>query len=543
MSDNLQMARRTTGAVVVLAAVASLVTWASTPAVNHDVASIAGVASRMLRGEVLYTEIPEPNPPFVFYLEALWVWAGRALGVDMLTWLHGVVVSWVLACIGLTVWVAEVVQVPTDARDRRGIYLWVVLGSLWFFGDEMGNRDPMAALCSLPYLFEVAGRREGRPVSRTLGLAIGSMAGVGVWMKPTWALLPVVAETWLAIRTRRASHLARPTFLAGAATVLAVGLWTVSGTGYLDNVARWSAAYRGYGNFALRRDLLWLLAIPPSLVVWPWLYRGSDDGRARSLFEVAGLAVAVASISLIVQGRGFPYHLRAMWFMDHLVAVVGAFCVSRTRPWRAWVVPLALILLVVQTATSTRLYQTGWARIAEGLPVQRPYECTMAVGEPRRLCDTEGFTRVLRPWASAGDRVAYLGILAVPGVYAMLDLGLDNVVRLAPLALADAYPAEAYGQTPFPYRPRGERSALESAVLQGAVEDLARHTPELVVIETRAFMPGIGMTTFDLWTFFSQEPSFRERLESDYREVDTTPRGGTHRVFVRRDLHDRRETR
>jgi hypothetical protein len=256
------------------------IAWHRTP--SADVLWLVDVARRVTRGEVLYRDILEINPPLVVWLLLPFARTGHPL-----EWFLAATVGLALAS---SLLVARALGRPGALVAALALLLVVPIG--WF-----GQREHLAVALILPWLVGALRAGEGRPP----GLALAALAGLGFSLKPQLLLAYVV----VVLVTRRIGR-------DGAAVAAVVGVYALLvallAPGYASLVRDLGADYLAYGR-GTPADLLWanpcawLAAIGPAA----WL-----AVRARAADRRLGDGLALATLGFLagalVQGKGWNYH-------------------------------------------------------------------------------------------------------------------------------------------------------------------------------------------------------------------------------------------
>ena len=207
-------------AVTVLAQLVSLAT--------PDLGFLLYAAGRVLDGASMYRDIVEINPPLIVWFNVVVVRLARALHVSDLA-LYRLATALVLG--GLLLYVRRVMAVYalSDApRVRRYLLVLLCIALFPLAGDDFGEREHFVVALLLPFAFLVLARIRGRWVPDLEEAWIGLLAGIGIALKPHFALVWIALEALRRWRvTADRGHLTPATgavltsFAAYAVTVLA----------------------------------------------------------------------------------------------------------------------------------------------------------------------------------------------------------------------------------------------------------------------------------------------------------------------------------
>lgn len=266
---------------------------------NGDAAYVLDVARRMLDGSVLYRDIIDLNPPFIFWasMPAAAIGGGGPSAIAALKLFVVIVVAGTFAAgWGITRWAPA-------TRAGFGLMALVLVGGYF------GEREHLLFALTFPYVALAARRgEEGAPSPRSALLA-GALAAAGFALKPTAMLVPVLlvvrqcrrARSWRLVLN--AEHVALALGLAAALLSL-----LVFAPGYPGVVQRIGAAYGEFNRerlgALLARDVhMWVVWLALALAI---LFGRSVPAAGR--ITVYALAVLGLFGSAVLQGKGFGYH-------------------------------------------------------------------------------------------------------------------------------------------------------------------------------------------------------------------------------------------
>ncbi len=273
------VARRSPGILLAAVAVAALgiaIAWTRTP--SADVLWLVDVARRVARGQVLYRDVLEINPPLI-----VWLLLPFARTAHPLQWFLAGTVALAVAS---SVLAARAFGRPGMLVAALALLLVVPIG--WF-----GQREHLAIALILPWLL---GTLRGRD-----GLLEGVLAGIGFSLKPQ-LLLAFALVTFFTRRLDRGS----------VAVLVVVGIYpllvALLTPDYFWLVRRLGPDYLAY-NRAAPAGLLWTNPCAWLSLLGPaaWL---AVRRRARDRQVGDGLALATLGFlaGAVVQAKGWNYH-------------------------------------------------------------------------------------------------------------------------------------------------------------------------------------------------------------------------------------------
>jgi hypothetical protein len=446
-----------------------------TGGVDSDVASQLQIAQRIHEGARLYRDIVEVNPP-------LWFW--MALPIDRLaSLLHVEAASVLIAAFGLLVALSLAAtdrllrHVAPHQRVMFLAYAALILAALpWM---HVGQREQIVLIGALPYAALVAARREARPVSPFLAIAIGVGAGLGFALKHYFLIVPAALELWLLACTGRRWRPLRPETLAIAAVGAAYAAALLIEQNYLTRIV--PLVRLAYGQFG-PRSVHFLLN--PYVAVAGMLF-AFTTAHARLVFSrsssfaaalfIAGLAFAA---SYFIQFKGWPYHS---------IPLLGCSA-------------LALAALLAETPSAPRLL-----RLLAPALLTLPLVASASEAMHPMPANRDALEAVagLRP----GDQVGFLVTdTAIPSSVG-LKYGFRNPSRYNGIWMMHAVVGnERHGN-------RDPRiAAFGRQVVANTVVDFRCRPPERIIAER----PRPGQRGFDILAFYARDPQFAELL-SHYR--------------------------
>ncbi len=491
-----------------LAAAAGLPALLYPPGRDQAVFLLAGRA--LLGGGAPYVDLWDIKPPGLF----LAYMAPAALS----GWLPGAVALLDLAALAAAILLAG--RLAAAARQpAAGPAAGILLAGLWILGADwwdLGQGEKLAAPLLLA-VFLLAGRPGARP-------AFGAGACLAALFLLKYSL-PLVAVPGLLL-ARDAGPAARESAAAarrsvwvaalagGAAAVLVpVALWllavgalgeawtaTLSFTGHYTRLA-WEQPGRLArvavltGAAFLRGTWpLWLLAVAALA-----LGRRRAPGTARlRLALVASLALGL--VTIVAQGKFFPYHWIVLWGPLALLAGLGAASLAAPAGPSVW----------------------GWRRAA-------PQLLALAAAAGAALASAPGAPGW---WASARAATGLMARDEQRAVFRVQGMGADELHRVAAAVAAATSPGTPIylwgfepsfylaARRPFPGRfPFGYPLVAPWAPPAWRVEFLAdfrRAAPEVVVIRRRDPIPWVAGVDGDAAARLRHFPELAAELARDY---------------------------
>lgn len=466
--------------------------------VHVDVGFFLETARRVLDGERLYVDILEPNPPLVVYLMAVPVAIAGGAGGGAVALYRIAAVAATAACAAAGWWMGRRYLPPFVTPF---LVAGVACAALVIDPAEFGQRDGMMFVLVFPYLVAAGSRRARVAIPRPLAALVGLAAGIGIALKPFFliALLAVEASV-LAARGLRGT--ARTEALVAWAFLVAYGAWVAASHGEYLGVA--ALATQHYGDFApgSRAELAFgglvigLIAAWAFLLAWP-------TAVSRPLAPVL-FAVCLALIaSVVIQGKGFPYH----WIPAYLAAVATfALAAGVTlAPRRS--TPRALPALLLTGALGFFAWRaSGSADAAWREMDEYPYY----------------FSALSEVVATVAPGESVFSFWVAPGF---------PLVTYTSATWGSSFSSHWLLPSMYQDQLRGEdTSRTRRLALDIIARDLARHRPGLLLLDTEPRYN--NLLGFDFLDFMMSDPAVAARLE-EYRELS---RVGEFLILVRSDL-------
>lgn len=483
--------------------------------INHDSAWWLYSAQQWLDGARFYTDLVETNPPLNLYLNVppvlLSRWTGMGLIPGFVVWILVVVLISFTLCVRIT----------RQARSEEHYFWSILLGgalatSLAVQMGSFGQREHLAVVLSLAYVFASAVRASGRPVGAGAATAAGLLAAIGLSLKPYFLLVPVFLELREVFRQRRLTAAIRPDTIALAALVLLYGISIpILHPEYLREVVPLALATygRGFsvplGAFLIQASTLMLVGMLAAYVV---ARLAAPGRRVTDSFWLAGVGFFGA---YLWQMKGFPYHVGpvlALVFVALLpIAANGPLAgegglLHAPRRLLAFVGAVAIVATIFSQG---RYPTTRGSQVYELVRREAPGGTIAAFGSNVSL----GFPLVIESGVTWGLR--FPTIWPVPGIWHAL-----------------------HGSGP-PSTPDEERELNEIMdwTRRAVAEDLHRYRPDLVIVDVRPRKSLFDPLEFDWLTWAAEDSLFRE-VWPDYVLLE---RLGPKTVYAReRSVADRR---
>ena len=272
---------------------------------NPDVSWLLTVNERILAGATPYKDVVELNPPASILLYRLPAMIGKLLSARP----EWVVAAMAALLVGVALAYAGnfIARYRLSASEDNGVFLIVaglVLAVLPF--DELAQRDHIATIFMLPYALVAIARASTQRIALADALVAGALLGLGVAIKPHFALCALLVGGFQAWRSRDIRALLRIEYWA-AGTVAAAylaGAALFFPLFFSDVLPKLADVY-----LPLRLDALTLATRIATLIALPlavcWICRDRQRNAGTSVLLLIGAGFVGAYLA---QGKGWGYH-------------------------------------------------------------------------------------------------------------------------------------------------------------------------------------------------------------------------------------------
>lgn len=494
---------------------------------NHDVAWVLHSAGWLIEGKTFGEDIVVANPPLIWYLSVPPAFASR--------WLNGREVAtfrvYVYLVSALLLWLSWASLRPLRAQGQgttaAAVLITIAYCALIRVGRDFGQREPLAMIMVLPYLFVVAGRLFRQTPPTWLAVTSGILAGLGFALKPYFLLSPLVVEAVFASRGHSFRHLFRLESLSlGAAVAIYGASIFVATPEYAFTVV------------PLVRSVFWAFEADKSAVAFGLLpYAGMfllalallplspRTIRPYFIFLTAGGSGFIAGY--LIQSKGYSYHLFPVLLLATMLAVLvitAAFQMASRLPvrWQTTVLAyrgglLALLIVIFGMQVG---HVAGWYAFANRKNGPFGVQTERLIGVANRYASGESIY--------AFSTHPYPGFPVVAHSRARWGSRMNSQFVIPAVVRA----RESGG--------RDGTGGLENAVAfqrRAVLEDFRKHQPAVVFVDNRDVRHAIGNAHFDFIEFFTADRAFAAVWES-YKEIESID---GFRVFIRSDISSKTE--
>lgn len=431
------------------------------------------MAEQLLDGARLYVDVgaADMHPPLFTWLAVAIAALGRLINMDGLTLYPIVVMVGVLISL----------EVSRRLINASGWLLAVlVLAFLPVAGPYYGQGEHVALVMAFPYFAGAAAAIRGRPPGRTSGIVAAAAAGIGLALKPHFALVWLGVEVAIAM-ARGARSLLRPESITVLSVFSAYLLAAFVFTPELFESLPW--LMRLYPR-AFAVEFHTILLDERAILVAAGLFAAYRlrQSQHAPLARVLAIATAAMYVALLLQGKGWGYH----WYPVTALSIVlcGLALDEYARRLRLASPALAVIAVVWMNAQSIRTTQ---------LLVQDP------VILPQMMDIVEANAK--------GQSVVAFSHLIQTGFPLVNLTSVRWASPYAHLWMVPALYRDAWaGTTPVRYRDTGEWKAFEQQMFDRIWERLVRDDPAVTFLHVPL------ANGFDMRAYFETDERFRNRF-------------------------------
>lgn len=160
-------------------------------------------AARLWQGGTYAGQFFETSPPMILYLYLPVVLLSKVLSLPLYILFRAYLFLITSVCVAFCYGLCDVLFQKNDEFIKKLFFLSLLAILLIFPNHELGQREDLYFVMSLPYCFLVARYLNGVPTNPRLRLVIGLLAGIAFSIKPFFIVTPVLLELWVMLTTRR----------------------------------------------------------------------------------------------------------------------------------------------------------------------------------------------------------------------------------------------------------------------------------------------------------------------------------------------------
>jgi hypothetical protein len=318
--------------------------------ISWDVSALLHATEKLLEGGNYIDDFFIPNPPMILYLYVPPVVVAKLLHVSITVVFP--VYIFLLAVCSFVVCYKLINQIFLKQDWPQRYIFAALLASIFLIIPiyEFGQRDYLLVVMAMPYLLAMGCRLEAKPVSCSLAIAIGVLAGFGVAIKPQFLLLPLLLESYYLYCQRSWLSWARPeVFGIIAVHVFYLIVLLITRQDYITVMAPYLAKhyYRtsliSWFTFLFNDSLLFIYA---ALVFHHFLNKMNPYRKLSNI-----LCVTVLSYILIYLLQGFVYFYHIVPALSLAILMLAQLyanvALQEHYNYKALAIPAACMLLLI----------------------------------------------------------------------------------------------------------------------------------------------------------------------------------------------------
>ncbi|MHB1948685.1 MAG: hypothetical protein ACYCQI_11300 [Gammaproteobacteria bacterium] len=282
----------------------------STLLLNVDVSWLLEASKRMLAGGSYTKDYFENNPPWILYFYAFPVMVAKIFSISIIVSLRVYVFLLAILSTLLSYYFLRQIVAQQDILLAKFLTLALVILFLILPLGELGQRDHLLFVLSVPYFLMLTLRLQDRQVNGHLAVAVGVLAGSVFLMKPYFLMALGLIEFYYFLNKKKISALFRPETLTIMAMLLVyMVLLLVRHNDYLTLVLPFAARWCYKATKNPLSIVLNNVATMSCLAVILLALATYEVMRYRQLMLIFLLAFAGFFFSYFIQHEAWFYHL------------------------------------------------------------------------------------------------------------------------------------------------------------------------------------------------------------------------------------------
>jgi hypothetical protein len=482
---------------------------------NADDTWLLHAAARVLAGETLYVDVVETNPPLIVWLNFLPILLARAMGISEVLGLRLIVLGLIAGSLLLTRWTLSRV-LPDRPASRRFLLVLSLFTLLPLTGYDFGEREHLLLAMILPYLLMASGRAMDRPMDGVMPWVVGTLAGIGILLKPHFVPLWLAVEAYVAQVRRDWRVWLRPEALIVAALGITYAIAIVAITPDYLKLVMWARSVYSDSSVASISSLISEPGALVSMMAWLGFLFVRPRGSYRRCCEVILIANLGLLSAAFIQYRGYRYHFypslaSAMLLMGLLALESGGLDTIRSK--LAGVVCGGLVATLMVQATIDRVYETQQWRERQDSPDSPLVR----------------MIHLAKDYAKDGSIFTFSPSL-VNGFPLVTYSGVGWASRHPCIWFLPALYAKDFHKTALEYHPIEAMGDTERFLFESVVDDLLKNRPLLLFVDESEPKLVFKRKHFDYLDYYSQDPRFAAFL----RQYEPLTRVDAFRAYRRK---------
>jgi hypothetical protein len=481
--------------IYLLITVIIYVTYSILCEVNCDVSYFLNAVKNILQGASLYKDIYEPNAPFSFYFWIVPIYLSSVLNISEILCYY----IFIAIFTGVSLLLSWKLLLNVFQKSPSSLHCLIFLSLSFVFlvypTGNLGQREHMMAVLTVPYILLCLSRLSRFPVDNKISLISGVLAGMGLAFKPHFCLLPLIVEFYLRAIGRVRVDWRRPelTGMLGFLVIYHVlWFWYIDGYGNMLKLA-WHSQWAYYIN--INYLTFTSHAIPFAITTILFIYYiifYSISRTEKNIISLMYVVVVYYFIITLLQRKGFPYHFYPTIVASSILSPLIIYRMLQRKIRSCNLDRLIVLGLII-------MLLLGMTKVYWHYHIYRQGEIPRLITLAKQFAEGKNFyfiSTYVRP-----------GFPVVSHARTSWPYHFTHLWPL-PARYKDFHP----GTQRHPFHPLDGMDEIEQFVFATVIEDLLNHPPALLVVDRRPTQLGFNFIGFDYLAYFSQDKRFSRML-------------------------------
>ncbi|KKQ42525.1 MAG: hypothetical protein US60_C0016G0003 [Microgenomates group bacterium GW2011_GWC1_37_8] len=451
---------------------------------------------RIVKGSKLYIDIIDINTPITYYFNYPVISLSYLLNLPIILTFK----IFVLIILAFVAFVSKKIlsHSPLTLKEKKGIVYLIVLLFI-FSGWDFGQREYLFLLMVTPYLITrfLHLTQKGFKPPTFLSILVAFMAACGLGFKPFFVLSFIAIETYI-LKSKRFKFYRKNEFIYLLLFLLVqfviIYLFIPA---FYSNFLIGLKTYPFYetGNrIILRFETIYIIT---AIIIFVY-----EKYYLKTLSRInAALIILIIStwILALLQKKGFYHYyfpanfLSLLYFSLFIYKSLAKRVYLNINPsyilvisFLSVLITFTLFVLVIRALDSPQTVE----RMKYNSLIKFTKEKANNKGIAVLSTSLFPFT-LLQHDADVGWVTHYPNFWQLPGFYKKINLDIS----------------------PYPYHKVSDMGTMEREFFNMTVDDLVVSKPNLIFILKNKYKEGFGMTTFDFYEYFSQDPRFSNLMK------------------------------
>lgn len=278
---------------------------------NYDVGSLLISTDQLLNGGNYVSDFFIPNPPITLYLYVIPIFLTKitSLSITSAYYIYIFCLSFYICFICYKL----LTLLEASHKEYQAANILPILALTLFLlpGMQIGQRDQLFVILSLPYLLLIACRLENQKIGLLRSIICGTFLALGTSMKPQFAFTPVLIEIYYLYRKRHIAASIRPETVAAAIILLCyIAAVFIFHRQYITVILPYTLDHY-YSSIG--QSFLHVLTQPAIVfcVCQPFIFLALPSQHRNTLLKILCIALVGTLLTYVSQRTTFPHHVLA----------------------------------------------------------------------------------------------------------------------------------------------------------------------------------------------------------------------------------------